>query len=298
MVFIHGPRNGQQVKLRVNIEKREVKYPRPLPFFGKMITEQSYFHLKTPLSSVDCLPIVSDSALLKHELNQLAESSLVVEDLVPTSPYFGTKVSSFRAPEMLFAIEALLWPYLVELKRYRSQERSIRCNRLGTEGEFSKYKISPNESLPVTNHFVRLDANGLYDKDQIIKLRPQLEELQIDYIEEPTANPKEWRSISQHLQVPIAVDESWNQCGEDDYQVIVYKPSMRGISPLFRYMNDREQRVVLSTCFEPPETLKLIRELAASFYPNEVHGLASVFEVSPISNAQLTVETLSYALSS
>lgn len=138
---------------------------------------------------------------------------------------------------------------------------------------------------------VRLDANGGWDLDVAISVLGHLDQADVEFVEEPTASPDEFREIAGATGITIALDEHAQsvdvirEVAGEGVDVVVAKPAVLG-GPLAAHtaaidLLDRGLRVVISSFMDGPVGLDAAVQVAAALPTDEIHGLgtASMFEV-------------------
>ena len=98
----------------------------------------------------------------------------------------------------------------------------------------------------------------------------------IEYVEEPFKNFSDTFAFQKLSDVPLAIDESIVNLGEDltsfDNCYFVLKPSLIGLSSCFELMNRFSPRTIISSSYERPSALRPFFFLAA-LNPVQFHGL-------------------------
>lgn len=134
---------------------------------------------------------------------------------------------------------------------------------------------------------IRLDANQAWSTETALRNFQQLETLQIEYCEEPLrkATPKNYELLSQHSQIPLALDESvshvsyWpNLLPFTSY--IVLKPMLIGSFTknieTKRLANTHNNKTVFTTSLESGVGRRITAVLASGLgSPHTAHGLTT-----------------------
>jgi len=138
---------------------------------------------------------------------------------------------------------------------------------------------------------IRLDANGGWDLATATSVLRTLSDsgADIEFVEEPTPSPDDFREIASSTGLTIALDEHAQSTEVIDrvaglgVDVIVVKPAVLG-GPTATFsaalsLLDRGLRVVVSSFMDGPIGLDAAVQLAAALPSDEVHGLgtASMF---------------------
>ena len=112
----------------------------------------------------------------------------------------------------------------------------------------------------------------------------------MDLVEEPTANPLDWKKVREVTGVKIGADEQLTNelqvhqlLEHAAAQTFVLKPSVIGGPSATRKVAELAQsndvNVLISSFLDGPIALRSARDLAMELAPNEIHGLgtASLF---------------------
>jgi O-succinylbenzoate synthase len=140
-------------------------------------------------------------------------------------------------------------------------------------------------SLLSNGQKLRLDANRSWSLDDVQTLEKTISNVsQIDYIEEPLRNAKEYERWQEFSALPFALDESLmdQECFELIEnclpKALVLKPTILGskrTQRLFTAARELQLDTIISSSFESPVGLKNLTSLAAQVAPEAVHGLAT-----------------------
>ena len=152
-------------------------------------------------------------------------------------------------------------------KQYLSQAKNF-----VSEGfETIKYKVGIDFELELTrlkkvrSHFpdlaIRIDANQCWSVEEALKNGQKLSPLNIEYCEEPLSDPapENFELLSQHLDIPIALDESQYQVSYwpnllPYTRYLILKPMLLGsFTKIFetkRLADTHENKVVFTTSLE------------------------------------------------
>ncbi len=140
----------------------------------------------------------------------------------------------------------------------------------------------------------RVDVNGRWSLQDLMKYRKTIEEFNFEYIEEPTQSLAENILISKYIKTPVALDESYsNVCDLQKYDItknifIVVKPVLKGgyFSSLriINYARKQKIPVILSSALETIVGFKLNLLLLPFMTSEFAHGLATLgmLDLSPI----------------
>ena len=132
---------------------------------------------------------------------------------------------------------------------------------------------------------IRLDANGGWDFEAAVAVLSELAGVGIEFVEEPTRSPAEFRQIAAATGHTIALDEHAkspeliNDISGSGVDVVVAKPAILG-GPIRTYATamqllDRGLRVVVSSFMDGPVGLDSAVQVAAALPTNETHGVAT-----------------------
>ncbi len=288
----------------------DMAYKGPVLVRGKKISSNQF--LKVSLNNqffyFSSLPNVHQTSLqeISFELNQFfkANRPINLEAADFNKACFGVVENSpGLSGEMLFVIETLLLGLIKPIA-----PSDIKINQVYTiDKDLSEYvnaqclkiKISPkgmNENFKTLvslhelypNLKYRLDGNRQFELDELLKLTSLLEQMplllkNIDYIEEPLKNFYESIVFNQCSTIPLALDESFEVYFKNNllpikpHSPLVIKPSLFGISPIYRWMTKNpDKRVIISSCYEHPTVMTSLNFLAG-LKPLEFHGLENQF---------------------
>ncbi|WP_417335075.1 enolase C-terminal domain-like protein [Halobacteriovorax marinus] len=125
-----------------------------------------------------------------------------------------------------------------------------------------------NESIEI-----RLDGNMSFTAEQ---LNTYLEDLKLDrvqYIEEPLVNATEWQLIKRSHELEFALDENIGHRRDFHFaKYIIVKPTWNlSLRNTLKELALENQEVVISSAFEPPNNMKILKMLAAE--GDQVPGL-------------------------
>lgn len=138
---------------------------------------------------------------------------------------------------------------------------------------------------------VRLDANGKWDLPKAVSSMKRLEELSIEYIEQPVNKLEDFIKLSNQTTIPLAADESirtlkdiYDFVSKKAASVLILKPMMLGgIIPTIKtieFAHENKIKTVITTSLDSVIG-RSFAVLAASFVDYEIaHGLgtAELFE--------------------
>lgn len=133
---------------------------------------------------------------------------------------------------------------------------------------------------------IRLDANGGWDYESALLVLRELRHLGIDYVEEPTADPREFGAISTGSGIAIALDEHASDpkavalaTRKGSIAVVVLKPAVlggpRSAFELGTELLDRGVRAVVGSFMDGCVGLDAAIQVAAALGGHEVHGLGT-----------------------
>ncbi|MAK24540.1 MAG: hypothetical protein CL414_04895, partial [Acidimicrobiaceae bacterium] len=137
---------------------------------------------------------------------------------------------------------------------------------------------------------LRLDANGGWSLEDALYVLSAIDSNHVDLVEEPTANPLDWKKVREVTGVKIGADEQLTNelqvhqlLEHAAAQTFVLKPSVIGGPSATRKVAELAQsndvNVLISSFLDGPIALRSARDLAMELAPNEIHGLgtASLF---------------------
>ncbi|HEV8344807.1 MAG TPA: o-succinylbenzoate synthase [Candidatus Binatia bacterium] len=152
--------------------------------------------------------------------------------------------------------EVFHWAYEMVRLGYRAVKLKVGGRPLAEEIEIT-WKVRDTAGDRVR---LRLDANRAWSLDQAVKFGKAVSTCDIDYIEEPTADPADFEAFSSECGIPVALDEtllhSPIKALEEIHGIkaIILKPTLLGG---FQKAHDLAQKAqslriqpVVSSCFE------------------------------------------------
>lgn len=163
------------------------------------------------------------------------------------------------------------------------------------------YKIKRIVSSFNSDTVLRLDANRSWSLEDAISACKELKTLPIEFIEEPTNHPKYLMDLKEETDIPIAIDETFQEnsgvplLGLPYVDVIIIKPSfIGGTSRCLELAQDilaTEKKVVFTSAFESGLGCLITAHLAAAVAPDVAHGVATYpYFVSDILHQHPTIE--------
>ncbi len=168
----------------------------------------------------------------------------------------------------------------------RHRDSGIIKVKLGPDLQDNRHRI--RQAL-ATGARLRLDANRQLDVRQALTLFSALSPDRVDGVEEPCAGLEESLRVCQRTGLPLWLDETTRECPPDELlrilagmgadaraiAAVVLKPMLLG-DALDAWLDAAGQarwRVILSSTYESPVGLAVLRHLAARIAPDDVHGL-------------------------
>lgn len=133
---------------------------------------------------------------------------------------------------------------------------------------------------------LRLDANEGWDRSTAVWVLRRVGNLDIEFVEEPTAQAADWAQISRTVGLPIAADEHLRDPAAFDQlievgaiEAAVLKPAVLG-GPHATYdlalrASVRGVRAIVSSFICGPTGLRVARETAVAVDPHGVHGVGT-----------------------
>jgi len=187
----------------------------------------------------------------------------------------------------------------------------IKVGREKIEDDINIIKsISQNFSSDIK---YRLDANGRWDVDKTLYAVEHLENINVEYLEQPVKSFDELKELSKVSKIPIAADETIRNSddvkrmlAESDVQYFVLKPSLMGsiteTIDLINLIEGANRNVIISSAFESSIGRSALVFLASLVQNNSAHGLAvgSYFsndiaeDAYPIVNGKIRFDKRSY----
>lgn len=169
-----------------------------------------------------------------------------------------------------------------EARALASQGYSTIKLKVGGDAEAdARWVREIHESLPTIR--LRLDANRRYSKEDAIRFCAAVADLDIDYIEEPTADPSDLAEVAAATGIRIALDESTREphlaALLPHASAVVIKPSALGRQAALNLANQARSldlTAVFTSCFESDVGLTAIGQLtAAAGSPGVAAGLGT-----------------------
>ncbi|RKF14317.1 o-succinylbenzoate synthase [Alginatibacterium sediminis] len=146
----------------------------------------------------------------------------------------------------------------------------------------------------INQHFphlrLRLDANQNYSLEQALDLFEGIDSQAIDYCEEPLANPSQLPKFYQNTGIHFALDESTRQpdfvfSALAGLRCLVLKPSLFGpitkLQHCIKHAASHQVSSVLSSSYESPLGILILRELARQLTPEQAPGLDTLTSFEP-----------------
>jgi len=122
---------------------------------------------------------------------------------------------------------------------------------------------------------LRLDANRAWSYEDACRFAAGITDCEIEYIEEPLADPDRLREFSERTGLAIALDESIGDLPPDvlpdnpHVRAVVLKPTLLGgfdrVAGWARQAKECDIKVVISSCFESSIGIAALAQLAAAF---------------------------------
>ena len=152
--------------------------------------------------------------------------------------------------------------------------------KVGQESVEKEIQLARRISRILPDARIRVDANQSWQLEQAQDFIGGVQDLQIDYIEEPVLNRMHLWQLMQESVIPIALDETLRGSSDDELQdaapVHVIKPAlMGGLLTTHRFIRQslgKGKRCIVSSSWECGIGMHALLQLAAEL-PQEVHGL-------------------------
>lgn len=130
------------------------------------------------------------------------------------------------------------------------------------------------------DQLIRLDANRAWSLEQAVNFARQVAELGIEYIEEPTASPRDLEACYGQGGVPYALDETLREVQDEsdlrsfpNAAAYIIKPTLLGERFDLSQWSRQQVPLVFSSCFESGIGVFNIARLAAAYAPRVATGL-------------------------
>jgi O-succinylbenzoate synthase len=173
-----------------------------------------------------------------------------------------------------------------QVKEYQNNGTTTFKLKVGAQSlQDDLYKIKRIVSTFKSDTRLRLDANRRWTFDDARAACKELNSLPIEFIEEPTDHPKYLMDLKEETDIPIAIDETFQEnssvplLGLPYVDVIIIKPSFIGGTTrcleLAQDIMATEKKVVFTSAFESGLGCLITAHLAAAVSPDSVHGVAT-----------------------
>lgn len=138
--------------------------------------------------------------------------------------------------------------------------------------EESQWLLELMKSTP-ENTLFRLDGNQSFALSELNNYLRDLDLTKVQYIEEPLTNVNEWQKLDRIDEIDLALDENIGLRRELDFATyIVSKPTWNlSLKDTLKELAVENQEVIISSAFEPPNNLKLLKMIATE--SEQVAGL-------------------------
>ena len=128
------------------------------------------------------------------------------------------------------------------------------------------------------NQTLRIDANRSWELADALKFGDAVQELDIEYVEEPTTSAHDAIVFAKRTQLSLALDETlYLRDGSDELlniaQAFIIKPTLIGGRSRIRELAVTEKQIVFSAAFETSVGLWHVAQLANEFSPGIPAGL-------------------------
>lgn len=111
---------------------------------------------------------------------------------------------------------------------------------------------------------LRLDGNLSFSLEDLNEYFSSLDLKKIQYVEEPLTDVTQWPKLDRACELKLALDENISLRRELDYaSYIVAKPTWNiSLKDTLKELAVENQGVIISSAFEPPNNIKLLKMLA------------------------------------
>jgi len=133
---------------------------------------------------------------------------------------------------------------------------------------------------------MRIDANKSFTFKEAINSLPHLENLPIEYWEDPLDNENQLEEFSKHCPFPLAADEGllkendFHHYLKSPYEYFILKPSLLGpeekIKEMITLSKKADKKIIFSSALESEIGLQEIFRLASLYGEGETHGLGTL----------------------
>ena len=124
---------------------------------------------------------------------------------------------------------------------------------------------------------LRLDANRAWQLERAVEFADAVRDLNIEYIEEPTASSDDLESFYAATAMPYALDETLLEKGDllryQNAAALIVKPTLLGGVEKIRSLADCGVPLIFSSCFESGVGILNVARWAAEYAPNTPAGL-------------------------
>ena len=252
----------------------------PLPGFGLETFSESLTALQNWVKNPNRLPDApaarSAAATAIENLEKARSSSTPTSGKIAVQALVGSSESSSIESEVSHALN--------------QGHLAIKVKVAASDTKTDIARIQSAIKLVGSEAALRLDANGGWSLEDALYVLSAVDSDDVDLVEEPTANPLDWKKVSEETGVKIGADEQLT----DELQVhqlikygaaqtFVLKPSVIGGPPATRKVAELARTndidILISSFLDGPIALRSARDLAMELAPNEIHGLgtASLF---------------------
>jgi o-succinylbenzoate synthase len=256
----------------------------PLPGFSKEAMDECLTQIKEAIEAgedaeLEYFPSVSfgvESAYLsllasrkKCDINQIIH---------PLSPI------SVPVNALLFGDKTQV---LAQLKR--AQDKGYTCFKLKVgQKSYLKDVDVVNQVVDILGDasLLRLDANRKWELETALAFAKAMENIPVEYIEEPVEHPKHLLAFSESCDMPIAIDETIQDMnnlpfiGLPHIHAVIIKPTLiGGTQRCLEIAQDalaNDKKVIFTSSFESGLGHLIIGHLASSIAPDTPHGLSTL----------------------
>ena len=252
----------------------------PLPGFGLETFDESLAALESWVKNPHRLPDApaarSGANTAIENLEKASSSTTPTSGKIAVQALIGSAESSSIESEVSRALEQ---GYLAIKLKVAATDKKTDIARIQRAIQL----VGPHAAL-------RLDANGGWSLEDALYVLSAIDSNHVDLVEEPTANPLDWKKVREVTGVKIGADEQLTNelqvhqlLEHAAAQTFVLKPSVIGGPSATRKVAELAQsndvNVLISSFLDGPIALRSARDLAMELAPNEIHGLgtASLF---------------------
>lgn len=272
-------RDGLVLRLRDDSGMAGLGEVAPLPGLHHESLDQALEQVQSLLREIESLPLMTESnwSAATKQLNLYPSVRFGFESALLE---LVSQATGLAVPELLFGcgvsavpVNALLVGNKNEIltaARRRVEEGyqslKIKVGRKPVDEEAETIKALANEFGPQVS--LRLDANRAWDMDEALAFARLIDQIDIEYIEEPLRDPLQLAQFAARSALPVALDESLVLFERipDFVRAVIIKPSCMGIVPALErilVLGKTDVTAVISSAFESGLGLRILTQLSS-----------------------------------